>query len=376
MTAPVASAEESHEHVPAALVGGGGLLVASLVGINLAQELEPLTAIRLALFGVHFVLAGTLVACGCWLATTDLPPERYGRVAGWCLGGAGLFLLLHVPMIAIRADFVTAVDWTHSAISFGAASGAVGGVIEAQTIERARTAEREAVRARTAEKQAERLEYLNTLLRHEVLNNANVISGYADLAHAESNGTVEEYLTTIRQQSEDMSAVIKDIRALIEAFQGDDSSERVDLSALLTDEVEDLRTVYEAVEVEATIPDDLYVLADDLLARVFGNLLSNAVEHNDSSTPRVAVTVEPTPETVTVRIEDNGPGVPEAKRAAVFENSTRGDHGVGLYLVWLLTDRYDGSVELAETGPEGTVFTVELPRAGVASTHATPPAAQ
>jgi hypothetical protein len=29
----------------------------------------------------------------------------------------------------------------------------------------------------------------------------------------------------------------------------------------------------------------------------------------------------------------------------------------------VLADRYDGDVELTETGPEGSVFTVELPRA-------------
>jgi hypothetical protein len=36
-------------------------------------------------------------------------------------------------------------------------------------------------------------------------------------------------------------------------------------------------------------------------------------------------------------------------------------------IVDLLADRYDGSVMLADTGPEGSVFTVDLPRADVES---------
>jgi len=63
--------------------------------------------------------------------------------------------------------------------------------------------------------------------------------------------------------------------------------------------------------VETSIPDHVYVRADDdLLARIFANLLSNAIEHNDAATPRVEVTVEPGPETVRFEIADNGPGIP------------------------------------------------------------------
>lgn len=363
MTETTASVEDVRVYVPAALGGGGVLLFTSHIGINLAKGPEQLTPMLFSLVGVHFVLAGTVAACGFWLAISDLPTKRYGRIAGWCLGGAGLFLLLHTPIIALRTDLVTAGVWAQSAISFGAASGVVGGLIEAQTIERARAAERESVRAETAETQVEQLEYLNTLLRHEVLNNANVINGYTELALAESDEAVEDYLTTIRRQSEDMSTVVTDVRVLIEALQDDDSYGRTNLSTVLADEVNDVRATYEDVEVEMTIPGDVYVLADDLVARVFGNLLSNAVEHNDSSTPRVTVTVGQSPETVTIDVSDNGPGVPAGRRSTVFDNGDGGDHGVGLYLVRLLVDRYDGSIELTETGPDGSVFTVELPRA-------------
>lgn len=113
--------------------------------------------------------------------------------------------------------------------------------------------------------------------------------------------------------------------------------------------------------------------ADGLLERVFSNLLLNAVKHNDRSAPRIRVSVETDDETATVHVADNGPGVPEGQRDTLFERDTdRGSsHGLGLYLVRTLVERYGGSVELTETGPEGSVFTVTLPSAGASDRGAT-----
>jgi glyoxylase-like metal-dependent hydrolase (beta-lactamase superfamily II) len=138
--------------------------------------------------------------------------------------------------------------------------------------------------------------------------------------------------------------------------------EPVDVAAVLPEELGDIRATYPEVEVELTVDGEAYVPADDLPSRVFSNLLSNAVEHNPSESPTVAVTVSTTPDVVRVAVADDGPGVPEAERETLFER-TQEDHGLGLYLVRVLADRYDGTVELAETGPDGSVFAVELPRA-------------
>lgn len=103
-------------------------------------------------------------------------------------------------------------------------------------------------------------------------------------------------------------------------------------------------------------------MADDLLPRVFGNLLSNAVEHNDDAVPRISVTVTEWVDEVTVRIADDGPGIPASERETLFERSERADHGLGLYIVGELVERYGGRVELVETGPDGTTFDVTLDR--------------
>jgi signal transduction histidine kinase len=136
----------------------------------------------------------------------------------------------------------------------------------------------------------------------------------------------------------------------------------VHLRPILENELRNVRDRNGAVETELDAPSEMQVIADDLVRRVFSNLLRNAVEHNDSEQKRVSVSVTETDETITVEIEDNGPGIPKDEREGIFdlEIKKQATHGLGLTIVARLLDRYGGDVDLIETGPEGTVFAVTL----------------
>lgn len=108
------------------------------------------------------------------------------------------------------------------------------------------------------------------------------------------------------------------------------------------------------------------VCADpDRLRQVITNILDNAVNH---ASGRIDVTLEVEPATVRVAIEDDGNGVPEDQREAIFDKFERLDSsaagtGLGLWLSRRLTELMAGRVwvEAAESG--GARFIVELPRA-------------
>ncbi|WP_063770862.1 sensor histidine kinase [Streptacidiphilus neutrinimicus] len=120
------------------------------------------------------------------------------------------------------------------------------------------------------------------------------------------------------------------------------------------------------------------------LLTVVGNLLDNAVDAAGSPTPpsqavaaehvvpaasgppRVELLILETADAITVRVSDNGPGVPDEARAHIFEDgwSTRPDRGtarrgLGLAMVHRLVTRHGGEISVSE-GP-GAVFTVLLP---------------
>lgn len=313
------------------------------------------------------VFSATIVYVGQYIERSDLSPDRYPRIGTWFVGGIAVFFAINAPMIVVwyPGTLHSAIGWARIAVAMGGVGGLFFGIVEARSIQREIAAERAAVRAEEAETQRQWFDYLNGLLRHEVLNTANVITSYASLHldDEELDDDLRRDLERIHHQGENMAEVIQDVKFLLHATQENVSLEAVNLSEVLADEVDDLRTATEGVEVTTSIPDGVYVAADDLLPRVFGNLLTNAVQHNDSETPRVDVTVEVGTDTVAVSIADNGPGIPAEERDTLFERSdnTGGSHELGLYLVRTLVERYDGTVRLSETGADGSVFTVELP---------------
>jgi signal transduction histidine kinase len=130
--------------------------------------------------------------------------------------------------------------------------------------------------------------------------------------------------------------------------------------------VNEVRSTYEDVVLttDGGIPD-VEVRADDMLGSVFRNLLTNAIEHNDEAVREVTVAATATDGRVVVRVADNGPGIPDDRKDAIFEEGEKGldseGTGLGLYLVETLVERYDGDIRVEDNEPKGAVFVVELP---------------
>ncbi|WP_394430285.1 sensor histidine kinase [Streptomyces sp. SGAir0957] len=104
------------------------------------------------------------------------------------------------------------------------------------------------------------------------------------------------------------------------------------------------------------------------LVTVLGNLVDNAVDAAQGSVrARVTVTARATGEVLLLRVADSGPGVDPEHSDAVFERgwSTKpagpGGRGLGLALVRQAVRRNGGTLELAQSGEGGAVFSVRLP---------------
>jgi signal transduction histidine kinase len=118
------------------------------------------------------------------------------------------------------------------------------------------------------------------------------------------------------------------------------------------------------IHLDGDVPE-VTVLANDLLTSVFRNVLNNAVQHNDTDVPTVTIDVSSGDETVTVRIADDGPGIPAERAGDLFgrtrdEPDTEG--GVGLYLVDRLVTQFGGTIRYEDNEPRGSVFVIELQR--------------
>ncbi len=119
------------------------------------------------------------------------------------------------------------------------------------------------------------------------------------------------------------------------------------------------------------VAEELTVYADpDKLARVFNNLLKNAIAYSYPGTP-ILVRADADPRAVTVRFENRGQTIPPHKLEAIFEKFYRLDEarstdvagaGLGLAIAREIVARHGGALD-AQSENETTVFTVQLPAA-------------
>lgn len=138
--------------------------------------------------------------------------------------------------------------------------------------------------------------------------------------------------------------------------------EPVDLTALAAEE---------CARVQATCEADRATVIGDptLLRRMIRNLLENAQRHCGGS-PITLVLTCAGPARIRLDVCDQGPGVPETEREAIFapfyrthgNSEANGGHGLGLSLVRQIARRHGGDVGYVPRGTGGGCFRVTLPR--------------
>lgn len=109
------------------------------------------------------------------------------------------------------------------------------------------------------------------------------------------------------------------------------------------------------------------VLGDETqLFQMLLNLVLNAFEAlgAEGGTVRVSTAVQGS--CVTLRVADNGPGIPEESRDKIFDPffTTKGSGkgiGLGLAIVYQIVEAHEGSISMESAAGQGTVFTVSLP---------------
>lgn len=313
-------------------------------------------------FSLATLPAAATLGIWAWVHRQEHDPALYPRLLVWTAAGAtGLVVIVVVSIVVQGGSFVEAIPLIQFLGGVGATGGLVAGVNELRSVEAARKAERARVEAELADSERERLQFLNNLLRHNVLNSVHIAQAYASVVREKSDADAE--LDTIQAQHDDVVDLVEDVRVLVQSTTEPTDLRPISLRPLLLDELESLEYANAPVDVQHDVPEDLQVAADGLLRYVFENVLTNAVEHSDRDTPRVEVTAEREGEWVVVRVADDGPGIADAQKESVFEPTGPGNHGLGLYLVDSLVTEYGGEVAVRDNDPRGTVFEVRLPAA-------------
>lgn len=219
------------------------------------------------------------------------------------------------------------------------------------------------------EEQRNDLDILNQVLRHDIRNDLQLVTSYGELLtdHVDEEG--RGHLDTVRESADHAVELTKTAREMADVMLSREDArqqDQVNLRQTLERELDRIEAEYPdtRVMVEESLPA-VQIRANQMLDSVFRNLLSNAIQHNNKDVPEISVSATVRDTTVVVRIEDNGPGVPDDQKEEIFGKDEKGldssGTGLGLYLVQHLVTQYDGEVWVEDNTPEGAVFIVELP---------------
>ena len=203
------------------------------------------------------------------------------------------------------------------------------------------------------------------------IRNANEM--LADVADPDDR---RRFLRVIEQEVARMERLLSGVREIsaIDAGLVREQPAAVDLRHLLTKIVDGFRLREgDRIRFELETGEGPLVVraAEDRLIQVFENVLENAASFSpDGSTVRVSAGADGA--MVVARIADEGPGIPDANAARIFDRffthrpdqSRRGvgHTGLGLAIVQAIVQGYGGTVAAAN-GEKGSVFTIRLPRA-------------
>jgi two-component system cit operon sensor histidine kinase CitA len=193
------------------------------------------------------------------------------------------------------------------------------------------------------------------IMRHEQLNRMTTLSG---LLHM---GRYDDAIRFIQAQSEHAQELLDFLSARFRSPT---------LCGLLLGKT--ARAREKGVELQfdpaCCIDKPFPTLPESEIISIIGNLLDNAIEATQrAALPHapVEVLIRLNERELIIEVADCGIGIAPEIRERIFERGittkTRGDHGIGLYLIDSYVTQAGGTIEVAGNGPCGTIFSVFIP---------------
>lgn len=201
---------------------------------------------------------------------------------------------------------------------------------------------------------------LARVLRHNIRNSLTIVRGYAQ--ELEKQVDSGEHLEIVLREVDDLLGLSEQARQLEQILTKDDQPDQENIVQVVEKIAEDAGNTHPEATISVDGPDEVEAPIRPTFETAIEEVLENAIQHSGES-PTIYIEIERVENSIEIRIQDNGPGLPEMEQTALeTEDQTPLTHGIGLglWMVNWIISRHNGNVEATVTD-DGTTVTTTLP---------------
>lgn len=200
----------------------------------------------------------------------------------------------------------------------------------------------------------ETLKVMNKILRHDIANNLNIEINGIELYQLDNK---KDYLEMAQKAAFKSVETINNMKAM-EYQLFEDGKDLIPYR--IRDAIESNCMHF---NISCNIEGDAIVMADNAFPSIIENMIRNAQVHGKAD--KINVSIKDNGSICSIRIQDNGIGIPEEITEHIFEDGFKygstGNTGIGLFIVKKTIERYNGTISAKSSEQSGAVFVIDLP---------------
>jgi two-component system, sensor histidine kinase and response regulator len=215
------------------------------------------------------------------------------------------------------------------------------------------------------------LEYVHKTLSHDLRAPLRSIRAFSEVVVETQRDRLDaqglDALDRVVRAATRMTAMIEDLYAVLKFTSEEAHVSNVDVTAVLHDVIENLRSDVERVGAKVTYAAmPTLRTTRRLLVQILQNLIANAISFAGKDPLVIEVSAVRRSNAWELTVRDNGVGIPAADRERLFKlfsrlDDARSGSGVGLALCKRAVEKLGGRIWLATDGGPGAAFSFTLP---------------
>lgn len=220
------------------------------------------------------------------------------------------------------------------------------------------------------EEQIKRISSFTDNASHQLMTPITTIKTELEYAmqNKKSGVDFEQSLPILKEQTERLINIIQSLLLLSKSEKDVLMQNSVfNLSSLINNKI---RKRFEHEQIDYFIEDEIYVRGkEDYFLHALNNVVDNAIKYSPRN-EKVEIRAKRNIDQILITVADKGLGISDSEKEKIFERFYRSSeieklgikgHGLGLSLAQAIVTVMDGSIEVENNIPKGSVFVISLP---------------